>query len=290
MNRELRLGLILAAASYFWWGFAPLFFKALSQVSSLEVLCHRVIWSAFMLSAILAFKNPRVFLNTLRRPDFYHNHLLASVLVSINWLVFIYAIVTDRILESSLGYFINPILTVILGLLFFKERLTSLQKASFFFAVLGLIVVSWSTASVSWIALALPLSFGFYGLLRKKSKVDSLTGLAAEVILITPLALAYLWYLHSKGTLAFGNTNAMTNTMLIACGPWTAIPLLLFSEGARRVPYNWMGFLQYINPTMQFLFGVLVFHEPLHTSRLIGFVLVWLGLVILLGGTWKKRI
>jgi chloramphenicol-sensitive protein RarD len=280
-----RVGLFLGVLCYLIWGFFPLYFHSLKNVSSGEILAHRILWSVFFLILYLGVAgNLRKLLETLKSRKTVLKLALSSFLVSSNWLVFILAVNTERTVDASLGYFINPILIVALGVVFLKEKLNQAQILSLLFAMSGLLYQIFSSGTFSWISLYLPLSFGFYGLLRKKMKIDSVIGLTVETLILAPVAMGYLLHLQSRQALVFAESGGMDRIIIAAAGLLTTVPLLLFAEGSRRLPFSWMGFLQYITPSLHFAIGVLVFHEPFGRDRLVSFSLVWLGLLILILG------
>lgn len=269
----------------------PLYWKALAGVTATQILSHRVVW-ALVFNMIL--------LTVLRRWSWVRRvtadgKLLAllaasSALLSINWLVYIWAVNAGHVVESSLGYFINPLLNVALGVLFFKERLRTGQWVAIALAAAGVIYLTIQSGSPPWIALALAASFGAYGALRKIARLDSLEGLTTETALIAPFAAAYLLYLGANGGGAFGNTPTQT-LLLLGAGVLTAIPLLLFSIGVRSIPMTTLGLLQYVAPTLQFLIGALIYHEAFGVTRAFGFGAVWLGLAVYSAeGFFAKRV
>lgn len=274
-------GTLATTAAFALWGVFPLYFKLLDQVAALEVLAHRVLWSVVFLALWLFLKQRQKILfwkSTTRRS--LAGLILTAVLISCNWLVFIYAIVTQNTLDASLGYFINPVVIVALGVIFLKERLTSWQLAGLLFAVLGVGYQLYQLGELPWISLALAGSFGLYGILRKKISIPPVQGLYVETLLVSPLALIYLYYLQVNGSLVFGH-QALTSFYLSLAGIITSIPLLLFAFGVRHISYTKVGFLQYIAPSLQFGIAVVVFDEPLHPDKLKSFLLVWFGLLLM---------
>ncbi|THF61962.1 EamA family transporter RarD [Pseudothauera nasutitermitis] len=271
--------MLAGLAAFTIWGLAPLYFKAVASVPPMEVVAHRVIWSALFLAALLACWLGFGGLARLRaQPRLVGLLALTATLTGGNWLVFVWAISADRLLEASLGYFINPLVSVLLGRLFLGERLRPLQQLAVGLACAG---VLWRIGQVGtpWIALFLALTFGFYGLLRKRAPVDAATGLFVETLITAPLALGYLLWLGAAGTLSFGH-GAHTDWLLPIAGVLTAVPLMLFAVGAQRLPLSTVGFLQYLAPTLNFLIAVLVFREPFDAGQLIGFVLIWVALAV----------
>jgi chloramphenicol-sensitive protein RarD len=266
-------------SAYFMWGFVVFYFKAVGHVPALEVLAHRVVWSVVLLGVLLGFRGRwRENLATAFRPRVLAVLAVSTVLIAVNWFTFIWAVAHDQTLQASLGYFINPLVNVLLGFVILRERLTPLRWVSVGLATsaVALLVVQQGTVPV--VALVLAFSFGFYGLLRKIVPVDSLVGLIVETKLLLPLAIGYLVWLQLRGELVFGSLDRSTDLLLIMAGVITAIPLLCFANGARRIDYATMGLLQYLAPTLQFAIAVKVFGEPLHAVQLAAFGLIWIGL------------
>lgn len=272
-----------ALAAFVTWGLAPLYFRALDGVPPFEIVAHRILWSAVLLTLMLAFLPftggfARV-RGVLRQPRLLALLALTSLLTGSNWLVFIWAIDAGRLLEASLGYFINPLVSVALGALFLGERLRPLQAVAVAIACAGVGWRIWQLGSLPWIPLFLAGTFGLYGLLRKRAPVDAVGGLFIETLVIAPLALAWLLWLHGTGGLAFG-AGTTADWLLPLTSVITAVPLMLFAVGARRLPLATVGFLQYIAPSLNFLVAVLLFREPFDTTQLVGFALIWLALAL----------
>jgi chloramphenicol-sensitive protein RarD len=280
-ERSLYLsGLLYALACYSAWGIFPLYWKMLSSVPSDQILAHRVIWSvAFLLVILLATRN-HTFIKYLKDKKTLGLLFVTGILIGGNWFVYIYAVNHDHIVEASLGYYINPLVNVLLGVVFLHERL---KKAQIVAVVLALAGVSWLTfhlGRVPWISLYLAVSFAVYGLIRKKANLESLPGLLIETLLLSPLALYYLWFVHQQGTGMFLHQPIYLDLLLILGGPVTAIPLFWFGKAATRIPLTTAGFIQYLSPTLQLLIGLLVFHEPFSPVYVISFGLVWAGLIL----------
>ena len=278
MNKK---GLLYAFGAYFTWGLFPIYWKYLSHVSALQLLGHRILWSFALLLLILVFTGQ---VDALRRKIFDLKTLriysIAAVLIGINWLTYVWAVNAGFIVETSLGYFINPLISVVLGMIFFKERLRPLQWVPVVLAALGVTYLTISYGRLPWIALTLAFSFGFYGLVKKLAPLSSVHGLTLETgILLLPAAL-YLVSSEIAGTAAFAHTGLGSDILMIGAGLVTTIPLLMFAGAARRIPLSMIGFMQYLAPTMQFLIGVFVYKEPFSTQQLIGFSIVWLGLLL----------
>jgi chloramphenicol-sensitive protein RarD len=282
-------GLPYALAAYGIWGFVPLFFKLLESVPPVEVLAQRIIWSLPLCFLIMVFRRQiGDYLAALRDPRVLRMLLASALLIAVNWLVYIFAIFTDHVLAASLGYYLNPLVNVMLGMLFLGERLGRLQLVAVVIAGIGVAILLAGALDTLWISLTLALSFGFYGLIRKIVPVGSLPGLAIETTLLMPLALAvsgwYLWVGDGRGFGADGSISLL----LMAGGIVTAVPLLLFATAARRMSYAALGFAQYLAPTLQFLLGLFAFHEPLKPVQLACFVLIWISIAVFSFDMWKK--
>lgn len=277
MNR----GVLYAAGAYFLWGVFPLYFKLLEHVASTEVLAHRIVWSLVVVLALLAVKGTWSWIRPLaRQPRVLGRFLLSALLIALNWGLYIWAVTSGHVVESSLGYFINPLVNVLFGAALLGERLRPVQWLAVGIAALGVAWLTWSAGTPPWIALVLAFSFASYGLLRKTAPLGSLEGLALETALLFPVAAAWLGWLAWQHQAAYTSGDALTLLLLVAAGPVTALPLLLFAAGARRIAFSTLGLLQYIGPTLQFAIGVWLFHEPFDTARAVGFSLIWTALAI----------
>lgn len=275
-----RNGVLAAFTAFLIWGLAPLYFKAVGTVPPTEIVAHRVLWSALFLAALLALWRGFDGLRRLRaQPRLLGLLALTALLTGSNWLVFVWAISADRVLEASLGYFINPLVSVLLGRLFLGERLRPLQQLAVALACAGVLWRVLQVGALPWVALFLALTFGFYGLLRKRAPVDAVSGLFVETLITAPLAIAWLCWLRLGGTLHFGH-GAATDWLLPFAGVLTAVPLMLFAVGAQRLPLSTVGFLQYIAPTLNFMLAVFVFREPFDGPQLLGFGLIWAALAV----------
>jgi len=273
-------GVAYAAAAYAAWGLFPVYFRLLAGVPAPEILAHRIVWSAAFLVALLtALRQWRDVRQTLRTPGALATLAATALLISTNWLIYIWAVNSGRVLDASLGYFVNPLVTVLLGVAFLRDRLSRLQKVAVLLAAAGVGVLVVSAGRIPWIALSLALTFGLYGLLRKQLRVDALSGLFAEVALLAPAALLYLAWIASRGDAHFGTITRST-VLLAASGVVTAIPLLWFAAGVQRLRLSTVGVLQYLNPTMQFGIAVFVFGEPFTRTTAISFGCIWASLAI----------
>ena len=278
-----RSGLLMGLGAYALWGVLPLYFKAMANVAATEIVSHRILWSLVFLGALAtlwrrwpkvraAVGNPRVALTLV----------VTSVLIGINWLTYIYAVMSGHVLEGSLGYYLNPLVNVLLGVFLLKERLSRAQKGAVLLAGSGVAILAFGAGGAIWISLTLAASFAIYGVLRKVAPVESLEGLWIETLFLAPIALGWLLWLTHTGETAFLQSRT-TDLLLIFGGALTAIPLLLFTAAAKRLPYSTLGFLQYVAPSLQFLLAVLVFGEPLTTAHIICFGAIWLALAIFVG-------
>ncbi|HEY0735158.1 MAG TPA: EamA family transporter RarD [Herpetosiphonaceae bacterium] len=277
----MNKGVFYGVGAYLLWGLLPIFWKSLHHVPALEILAHRMVWSLAFVVVLLAVQGHwRWLVPVLKNGRVLLTFTVSALLLSLNWFIYIWAVNAGHIVETSLGYFINPLLNVLLGTLFLKERLRPGQVAAIIVATIGVLYLTLHYGSLPWIALTLGGSFAIYGLLRKTAALNSLEGLTLETLVLFLPALAYLVYVEFVGTAAFVHTGLTTTLLLIAGGVATALPLLLFASGARRITLTLIGILQYIAPTMQFLIGVFLYHEPLDSDRLIGFSLIWLALAI----------
>jgi len=271
-------GAYFALAAYSVWGFAPVYFKLIDHVNLLEIICHRIIWSSVLLLAILAIKKD---LGTLR---ITRNQLFVLVGTALllfgNWLVFIYGILNNNIVETSLGYFINPLVSVFLGMIFLKESPRPLQWVAISIAGAGIAFQLIFFGAIPWIALTLAFSFGFYGLLRKNLNFPSITGLTIENLTLLPLAIVMIIWLHYNTGLSFGSVNTQTNVLLMLGGVVTSFPLLCFAAAVTRLSLTAAGMFQYLAPSLSLIIAVVVYDEPFELDRIITFICIWTALVI----------
>ncbi|MEI8047602.1 MAG: EamA family transporter RarD [Bacteroidota bacterium] len=275
-----KSGLVYALLSYGIWGVFPLYWKMLLHVPPQQILAHRIVWSLLFLLIVLAWRRDRVFLHYLTSPRILGILLLTSALIGGNWFVYIYAVNNNHIVDASLGYYINPIVNILLGVVFLKERLSRLQIIAVSFAFAGVAFLTFHYGKLPVISLVLAFSFGLYGLLRKKANLQSMPGLMVETLLLAPVALWYLWHMNTLGTASFGHESLLADILLVTGGPVTALPLFWFGIAATRIPLSTLGFIQYLSPTIQLLIGIFVFSEPFSAAYLISFGLVWTGLGI----------
>ena len=287
----MRSGILSAALAFLCWGLFPIYFHAIGDVPPMQILAHRVLWSLAFLLIVLGFRRQWKWLAIVRQPRVFWSFAASAFLLSANWLVYIWAVNNGHVIEASLGYFINPLVNIMFGYLLLKERMRPAQWGAIAIAALGVAWLTWQSGSVPWIALVLAATFGAYGLLRKTAALGALEGLSFETMVLFPFAAAYVGWLTFNGENAFVNAPAdMTRVLLVAAGPITAIPLLLFATGARKIPLSILGLLQYLSPTIQFLLGVWLFHEAFSSDRLVGFLMIWAALALFAGeGLWRSR-
>jgi chloramphenicol-sensitive protein RarD len=277
-----RAGLLMGLGAYTLWGGMPLYFKAIAHVSAAEIVAHRILWSLLFLAALATlWRRWPAIRDAIRAPKVALVLALTSVLIGVNWLVYIYAVVSGHVLEGSLGYYLNPLVNVLLGVFLLKEKLSALQKAAVLLAAAGVAILALGASSAIWISLTLAASFASYGFLRKVAPVESLEGLWLETLFLAPIALGWVLWLGSEGASGF-RQDWWTDIFLILCGAVTAVPLLLFTAAARRLPYSTLGFLQYVAPSLQFLLAILVFGEPLTAAHIVCFAAIWTALAIFL--------
>jgi chloramphenicol-sensitive protein RarD len=285
------LGFLSGLLAYSLWGVFPLFFYLLRAVPATEVLLHRVVWSCLFVALILLTLGWRKsVIAAVRTASVLKGLLLSSMLISANWLVFIWAVANGRVLESSLGYFLTPLFSVFLARVFLRETLNNSQRAAILLAGCGVLWLVLRIGYLPWVSLVLALSFSLYGLVRKQVAVNTLTGLTVETAMLTPLALGYWVYLVSRGEENFGTGGLELSLLLVASGIITALPLLLFASATRRLSLSVVGFMMYINPTLQFLTALFILDEPFSMEQLIGFCFIWCALLVFTLGTVSKRL
>lgn len=280
-NDQVReSGLPYALGAYLIWGLVPIFFKMLAMASPLEVVAQRVVWSIPLLFIIMLWRGQiQDFRQIWRDRALLRNLFLSSLLIGFNWLVYIWAVSNDHILAASLGYYLNPLINILLGRVFLGERLRRLQQLSVLIAVVAVAILLSGAIDTLWISLALACSFALYGLLRKVTPVPSVPGLGVETCLLAPFAAGIIIWCEMSGIALFG-TSARVTALMILAGAVTAIPLVMFAVAARRMQYTTLGFVQFLAPTIVFLIGVFVYHEPLDMTRLACFGLIWLAIAI----------
>jgi len=287
----MNTGVLYAALAYTAWGLFPVFFKQLGNVNAFEVVLHRMVWSLVFLMGVLVVLRRWTWLREVaRQPRVLAAFALSAVLLSANWSVYVWAVQNAHVVDASLGYFILPLVNVAFGFAFLHERPRPVQWLAVAMAAAGVVWLTLQAGRLPWVALVLAATFGVYGLLRKVATLGALEGLTLETMLLAPFAVGLLawWAWHGQGALV--QANASTLGWLLLAGPLTAIPLLLFAAGARRIPMATLGILQYISPSLQMLLGVWLYGEPFDPARALGFYLIWLALVVYsLDGLWRSR-
>lgn len=285
-QKQNTIGVLNGIFAYMIWGILPIYWKALDSMVAEEILAHRIFWSfVLMIIVLISFKKWNQFLSELRmivsKPKLFLSVILSGILISGNWLIYIWAVNSGHVLETSLGYYINPLFSVLLGMIVLKEKLSFMQVVSFIMAAIGVLVLTIQYGEIPWAALLLALSFGLYGLVKKKANLSSTTGLTVETMVVTPIAIIYLisLFFAGKGQFALLSFNT-TNLLLIGSGIVTAIPLLLFAEAAKRVPLSMIGFIQYVSPTITLCLGIFLYHEQFTRIDFIAFSFIWLAILI----------
>ena len=277
-------GLVAGIAAFTTWGLIPIYWKLLAAVPATEILAHRFVWTTIFLLIVLSWQRrwPELIAN-VRSPRARIYCLTGGLAIASNWFLFIYAVNTDRVVESSLGYFMTPLMNVLFGAIFLRERLTRLQFVSVLLAALGVLNLTFGYGRFPWIAVLLCITFGLYGLLRKQSGTAAIPGLFVETILLVPFALVFLIYLQRSGTLMFARAGWSLSMLLISTGVVTAVPLFWFGYATRHLRLITVGFLQYLSPIGSFFLGVFLYHEPFTRGHLVTFVLIWLALALFTG-------
>lgn len=290
MSNSIDRGVIYGASAYVTWGIIPIFWKLLDHVGAVEIVVHRIVWTlVFALAALAAWERlPRLW-EALRQPRTVLALTASALLIAVNWGLFIWAVTQDRIIDTSLGYYINPLVSFVLGVVWLGERLTKIQIAAVALAVLGVLNQTVALGYLPWISLVLAVSFGIYGLIRKTVPVESLEGLTVEALLLAPLSLAYIVYMVVSGTGAFFHTSLSTDLLLVFAGPLTAIPLLLFAAGARLVRLSTMGFLQYLAPSISLLIAVFLYNETFTQAHAVTFALIWSALALVSWEAFRRE-
>lgn len=288
-NEDTPQGLGFAMSAYLLWGFLPLYMKALAHMPAAEVVLHRVLWSVPVAAAVLiAMRRTRDLRDALQSPRTLAMGCVTAALVSVNWGIYVWAIAADRALDAALGYYINPLFSILLGALLLGERLGRAQVLAIGLAAGAVLVLTLEAGRLPWAAIGLMLSWGFYGLAKKQLPVGPNQGFLLEVLILTPVALAYLVWLIMHGESHFVSGHARDSALLIGLGVVTAVPLLLFANGAKGLRLSTMGILQYIAPTMIFLIAVFVFDEPFGWARMVAFPMIWAALVIYTTAMWRS--
>jgi chloramphenicol-sensitive protein RarD len=285
---DSRAGIVYGLAAYGFWGVMPLYFYAVSDVSPGEILAQRIVWCGILLALVLAITGRwREMVERLRTPGVPRTFACTAVLLTINWLAYIYGVTHQRTVETSLGYFINPLLSVLLGMIVLRERLRFGQAVAVLLAAAGVLIPVAAAGEMPYIALTVAVSFALYGLLRKQAPVDALVGLSIETFFLAPYAVAYLGYLLIEGNMALGHSGPTVDALLLASGLITAAPLLWFGKAARLLSLSTLGILQYVAPTMQFVLAVLYLGESVAPTKWVAFALIWAALAIYSIDSWR---
>lgn len=284
MEKE-KSGVLWAIAAYIMWGFLPLYWKIIDHVSSIEILVSRIVW-AFVLTflLIMLMKNGRLLKqdiqNLWKSQREFWSLFAASIIISMNWFIYIWGVNHGFLIEASLGYYINPLISVLLGLFFLKEKLSKMQQVAFLLAVIGVLILTISYGRFPWLSFALAISFAVYGLLKKQVKLDALRGMAIETFFIVPFALGYFAWLFISNQAVFLHAGIKTDILLILTGAATALPLIFFAKGVQRLPLYLAGFLQYIAPTIMLFLGVIIYEETFGKIDLLSFAFIWAALIL----------
>jgi len=278
---QTQLGIVYALSAYLLWGIAPIYFKYLEFIPVYEVLAHRVIWSLLFTAIVITFmRGWKRAIEILKTPKNTVFLTCTSLLITVNWTVFIWAINNDRMLEASLGYFINPLFNVVLGCVFLNEALSRLKWIAVSLALLGVLIQVVQVGSLPWVSLVLPITFGFYGLLRKKIKIEALIGLFFETLFVFPVALYYLFFVANGDSANMVNNSWSLNLSLMFAGIVTAMPLIFFAQAALRLKLSTLGFFQYLAPSMVFVMAVSIYGEVLSLAKIITFIFIWAGIFL----------
>ncbi|MBG9822307.1 EamA family transporter RarD [Bacillus safensis] len=285
LNEQQSKGVLYTAASFTLWGLFPLYWKLMEHISSGEILAHRILWSfVFMCGILLYLKQVRPAMQTVKGlildGKAFFSLLLSAILISVNWYVYIWAVNHGLMLEASLGYYINPLVSVLLGIIFLKERLNKWQTIAILIAAFGVILSTVQYGSFPVVAFLLALSFGFYGLIKKRMSFTSAIGLTIETLLLAPAALVYLLFFLKEPVVTMNPNSFGSLCLLFFAGVFTAVPLLLFSEGAKRIPLYQVGILQYIAPTITLFLGLFVYHEHLSAAKIVTFLCIWVAILL----------
>lgn len=282
---DIKWGIISGSSAYFLWGLLPLYWKLIDHIPSEEVLAHRIIWSFVFMSIMIVLSRKHRSCMTEVKLMFKNKRLLtaiilASLFIATNWYVYIWAVANDQVVQASLGYYINPLISVLLGVIFLKEKLTRLQTVSVILALTAVMLLTISAGVFPFVSLGLAVSFGLYGLMKKVAAIGTMTGVAFESLLVLPIAVLFLFLQHGASSSVLYVHEPLSIVLLLGAGAVTAVPLLLFSAGARRIPLSLIGFLQYIAPTIMLIIGVVLFKEPFTVTHIVSFSLIWIALIM----------
>lgn len=288
-QNEVKKGAMYALACYAFWGIFPLFWYPINQseMPAMQILAQRIVWSAVFAVILLSVcRQWHAVRQACRQPKLLLVLMASSVLIGANWLIYLWSIMNHRVVDASLGYFINPLVSVLLGFVFLRERLNRTQMIALLLALAGILWLAIPAGQIPWVALSLAMSFGLYGLIRKLAPLPALAGLALETFLLAPFALMYLLWQMQAGQLYWQQLTHLQMSIVLLSGAATTIPLLMFAAGAKRIPLSLLGMLQYISPTLQLILGIVLFDEILQGARLAGYVLVWCGVLVFTLGAW----
>ena len=292
MQQNRKYGILAALGCYLLWGVLPLYWHLLAEAEANEILAHRVLWSlVFMLIVIVATKRRQKLKNDCC--ELWQNKkrgamlVAAAIIISLNWLTYIWAVNHNHVIDTSIGYYINPLVNVLFGVAIFGETLSAPKKLRIALAAVGIFLMTWQIGKLPWVSVALALTFGSYGALKKKLKLDPFTSITLETLLLFPFAFYYVANLTAAGAAHFGPETPTLSLLLAGCGVATAVPLILFSYGANLLPLNVLGFFQYISPSMTLLLGIFFFNEPFGTTQLFTFGFIWLALLVFTVSEWK---
>ncbi|MBC2458458.1 EamA family transporter RarD [Clostridium beijerinckii] len=281
MRNEKTFGVLYAVSAYVLWGILPIYWKFVDSVSPMEILCNRIVWAfIFTILIIIVTKQWNELKFIVKDKKQMFNIFIASILIAINWGLYIWAVNSNRIVDASLGYYINPLLAVLLGVVIYKEKLSYWTGGALFIALIGVIIKTVQYGKIPWVSLGLAISFGLYGAIKKSVKANSIIGLTLEAAMLTPIAAAYMAFRHISGVGAFKTEGTLVICLLIGAGVVTAIPLLLFASGARRLPLSLIGFTQYISPTISLIIGIFMYNEGFTTVDMIAFGFIWVALIL----------
>lgn len=289
-DNPARSGFLFALTAYLLWGFLPFYMKAVAHIPSAEVVAHRIVWSVPLAGLLLVWLGRTADIRiALGSPRTLAMGALTAAIISFNWGVYVWAIAVDRTLETALGYYINPLFSIFLGAVLLGERLTRVQMAAIALAVLAVAILTWESGGLPWVSIALALSWGFYALFKKTLPIGPAQGFFLEVLILSIPALAYIVWLEGSGAGHFGRTGMTDVWLLLGCGVVTAIPLILYANGAKLLRLSTIGIMQYIAPTLIFLIAVFVFREPFSSARAVAFVLIWAGLALYSWSMFSNR-
>ncbi|WP_426445557.1 EamA family transporter RarD [Paenibacillus sp. S-38] len=284
----MKKGIIYGILCYLMWGLLPLYWRLFEAMSAWEILAHRVVWSfVFVAVLVIAAKRWKQLLSVVSTKTSLISVILCSITISLNWVLFIWAVNHDHVIETSLGYYMNPLISVLFAVIFLKERLLPGQWISIGLAGAGVLLMAVQYGEIPWVALLLAISFALYGLAKKLSNPDALLGLLWETIIVLPLSVIYLGWLHVEGTGTFFQLSPVTMILLLLSGAATALPLFFFANATKRLPLSMVGFIQYIAPTTSLLLAIFVFHESFTTGKLISFTLIWVALIVYSAVTFR---